>query len=358
MTTQLVAAFPPGDFLAEELDARGWSQADFADIIGRPVQLVSAIVSGKKEITRETASQIGAAFGTSAEYWLNLQDSYELWLARQDSQVSATLDDVRLRAQMNEVAPVAALRKRGFLTEGPTSSQAAQLLALLGIESFDQAPAFDAAARRHNTDEPVTASQRAWLACARQVAGGATADRYDVDGLRTLAATLTRRVVKAEDFAGLPRMLARVGVRLVHVEAFPGTKISGVSFLLDGDLTKPCIALSGRGKRFDKVLFTLLHEIAHVVRGDLSPGVILVDEDEDGWNDVERETNALAASWCLPQALTPPSTIRRTWLEDEARRQGVNPLVIVGRLQHEGILDWKTELVRRAPRVDSQLATW
>lgn len=68
-----------GECLADELDARGWSQADFAEVLGRPVQFISEIISGKKEITRETAAQIAAALGTSAEFWLNLQGSCLPW---------------------------------------------------------------------------------------------------------------------------------------------------------------------------------------------------------------------------------------------------------------------------------------
>ncbi len=69
-------ALPPGDFIREELDARGWTQRDLAEIIGRPVQAVSAIVNAKKEITPQTAVALGAALGTSAAFWLNLQTAY------------------------------------------------------------------------------------------------------------------------------------------------------------------------------------------------------------------------------------------------------------------------------------------
>lgn len=68
--------FPAGEILADELDARGWTQADFAEVLGCPAWFVSEIISGKKEITRESAAQIGSALGTSAEFWINLQDSY------------------------------------------------------------------------------------------------------------------------------------------------------------------------------------------------------------------------------------------------------------------------------------------
>lgn len=85
--------FPPGDFLREELEARGWTQADLATIIGRPLQSVNLIITGKKVITPRTATELAAAFGTSPELWLNLQAAYSL--SRQDADVAA----IRSRAQ-------------------------------------------------------------------------------------------------------------------------------------------------------------------------------------------------------------------------------------------------------------------
>src|SRR4051794_37892054 len=74
-------AFPPGEFLREELEARGWTQRDLAEILGRPAQVVSAIATGKKEITPRTALELAAAFGTSAESRLGLEAQYRLWRA-------------------------------------------------------------------------------------------------------------------------------------------------------------------------------------------------------------------------------------------------------------------------------------
>lgn len=78
MDITLAEVFPAGEHLADELEARGWTQVEFAEILGRPTQFVSEIIQGKKEITRDSAAQIGAALGTSAEFWLNLQNSYSL----------------------------------------------------------------------------------------------------------------------------------------------------------------------------------------------------------------------------------------------------------------------------------------
>ena len=58
----------PGRILRRELEARGWKQQDLARIVGRPPQVINQIVQGKKQITPETAIELGQAFGTSAEF--------------------------------------------------------------------------------------------------------------------------------------------------------------------------------------------------------------------------------------------------------------------------------------------------
>ena len=70
--------FPPGDFIREEIEARGWTQGDLAKILDRPLQTVNTIINGKKAVTPETAVELAAAFGTSPEFWLNLEAAYAL----------------------------------------------------------------------------------------------------------------------------------------------------------------------------------------------------------------------------------------------------------------------------------------
>lgn len=68
--------FPPGEFLREELEYRGWTEAGLSEILGRSQRLVGEMVSGKRGISPEIAKGLAAALGTSAEFWLNLQASY------------------------------------------------------------------------------------------------------------------------------------------------------------------------------------------------------------------------------------------------------------------------------------------
>jgi HTH-type transcriptional regulator / antitoxin HigA len=355
MNTAPAEAFPVGEHLLEELEARGWTQAEFAEILGRPAQFVSEIVSGKKEITRESAAQISAALGSSPEYWLRYQDQYHLWRQAQDENTRRQLDDVRLRARLNELAPLAVLRKRGVITATTIQGQADQLCRLLEIEDIHDQPRLPMAARRSNIGEQVSPTQLTWLACVRRQAEQQHVSRYSVDRLRTLAEQLSREVRAPSAFASLPALFANAGVRLVHVEAFPSSKIDGASFDMDGT---PVIGLSGRGHRLDKVLFTLLHEVAHIVLNHIADEVIL-DEDNPRGRDREQRANELATNWALPDPLPAiPERIGQAWLTKTANALGVHPIVIVGRLQNSGVLSWRSALTKDAPTVTRYLKDW
>jgi addiction module HigA family antidote len=76
-------AIHPGEQLAEELKALGMSAAEFARQLKVPTNRVTAILNGRRAITGDTALRLGHFFGTSPEFWLNLQSLYELRLAEQ-----------------------------------------------------------------------------------------------------------------------------------------------------------------------------------------------------------------------------------------------------------------------------------
>ena len=74
-------AIHPGEHLAEELDALSMSAAELARQLKVPTNRVTEILNGQRAITGDTALRLAHFFGTSAEFWLNLQSLYELRLA-------------------------------------------------------------------------------------------------------------------------------------------------------------------------------------------------------------------------------------------------------------------------------------
>ncbi|MCY4324390.1 MAG: HigA family addiction module antitoxin [Gammaproteobacteria bacterium] len=68
----------PGETLREDIEALGMSAAELARRIEVPVNRITQILNGQRAVTGDTALRLGRFFGTSGEFWLNLQKLYEL----------------------------------------------------------------------------------------------------------------------------------------------------------------------------------------------------------------------------------------------------------------------------------------
>jgi addiction module HigA family antidote len=96
-----MAPIHPGEHLAEELAAMSLSAAAFSRQIAVPTNRITQILNGRRSITGDTALCLAHFFGTSAEFWLNLQSLYEIRLAQQKSgraiQALPTMKSLRLQ---------------------------------------------------------------------------------------------------------------------------------------------------------------------------------------------------------------------------------------------------------------------
>ena len=96
-------AIHPGEHLAEQLEELGMSAAELARQIKVPTNRVTQVLNGQRAITGDTALRLGHFFGTSAEFWLNLQKLYELRIAERETGKAAkalpALTDHRKRSR-------------------------------------------------------------------------------------------------------------------------------------------------------------------------------------------------------------------------------------------------------------------
>ena len=92
----------PGEHLAEQLTELGMSAAELGRQLKVPTNRITGILNGQRAVTGDSALRLAHFFGTSAEFWLNLQKLYELRIAEQ--QVGAAIRSLprlaeRLKAQ-------------------------------------------------------------------------------------------------------------------------------------------------------------------------------------------------------------------------------------------------------------------
>jgi HTH-type transcriptional regulator/antitoxin HigA len=325
-------AFPPGEYLRDELNARSWTETEFAEILGRPVQTISEILNGRKQITPETALAVGEALGTTAELWINLQTYFNLYKARSDTPPTT---EVTRRSRLRSCVPVNELRNRGWLpdTKDPDILEAA-IKELLHISDLDEEPPFTIAARRSNPRVSFTPQQTAWLARFRNIAAYRRVKSFNASAVTILAADLSHRIETPLDLGKLEKWFADTGVILVNLLPLKASKLDGASMILDTG--NPAIGLTTRGDRMDSYVFTLLHEVAHIQLGHLSSFQVRADEnimDESGLESAEVEANRQASEWILPNTIDFPARTSMETINLIARSYGIHPCFVIGRLQ-------------------------
>ncbi len=96
-----LSAIHPGERLAEELRALDMSAAELTRRIGVPTNRVTQILNGTRSITGDTALRLGHFFGTSAQFWLNLQSLYDLRIAEKKAGKS-----IKALPKLNRHVPV------------------------------------------------------------------------------------------------------------------------------------------------------------------------------------------------------------------------------------------------------------
>ena len=329
-------AFPPGIYLRDELDARGWTQTEFAEIIGRPTRVVNEIISAKRSITPDTANELSAALGTSAKVWLNLEASYQLAKAKPAS------DDISIRAMLREKFPVREMMKRGWIkSNNDVSLLQREIFDFFNISSIEEAIQFPHAARR-NYETPLSAKQNAWLFRVKKLAEAIPAKPYSSAALQATIPVLKELLVAPEEARRVPKLLSDSGVRFVIVEPFPGSKIDGVCFWVDGNKS-PVIGMTLRFDRNDNFWFVLRHEIEHVLKGHGKLGMMFDEDIQNGERDISDEeqiANEAASDFCTPAEELSKFIARvKPYFSEKkivrfSRRIGRHPGIVVGQLQN------------------------
>lgn len=342
------------ELLQVELEVRGWVQADLARVLNWPVQTISELRQGKRRIDASMAVDLEVLTDKKAEEWLMAQANDDLAQARRKISETTRSQQIEARARVESQVPVRELMRRGIITSKDPKVQAQEVADLLGPD-----PTFGASAKRSKNAMPFTRAQTAWIALAKRAGAAQDIGPYDETAFADLAASLPRLTTTPDSFKDLPELFAQVGVALVHVKPFPGGRIDGVSMGIKG---QPLIAVSGRGKRLDKVLFALLHECAHVVNRHWMEVPRVHEGDVEqvvGDDKIEDAVSSIASSWIFPGGVeVPAGPVNKKAISDLAEEHNVAPAVVVGHLQHEEVIEWSSTLSRGLPNVEEALSAW
>jgi len=351
--TQMIPAeaFPVTDFLKEEMEARGWSQADLAQIVGKSPRDIHALVNGKVALKPEMATLLGDAFGTGPEYWMNLETSYRAWLTSR-----ATRETVSRRGQLYELAPVREMLRRGWIRAaddiGVLEKQVTDFFGVPNVESLRELQ-LPFAARMSADYKAPTTSHKAWMARAKNLARAVTVSRVFSDAaFNDCLARLRLLLNDPEESRHVPRVLADHGIRFLVIEHLPQTRLDGGCIWLDK--ASPVIAMSMRFERLDWFWFTLMHEMGHVKNRDGQGGdgvvdIALVGQDataKEDKSEAERAADLFSVDFLVGSAELENfiNRVRPLYSRERirlfAKRLDVHPAFVVGQLQHRKEIEW------------------
>ncbi|MBI1920953.1 MAG: HigA family addiction module antidote protein [Geobacter sp.] len=337
---QPARAIAPGRILTRELEARGWTQKDLARIMGRPAQAINEIVKGIKQITPETALELAEAFGTSAEFWTNLEAQYRLALARKGKDIK----EIARKSRLYSLAPVSELLKRGWISAGESFEELEQaVFAFMGAASAEEIGKLAVSFRHARQLGPELTAQIAWVRRVEQIAAGRRVASFNATKLEKTLPKILACAANVEDVVNIPKLLADAGVHFVVVSHLDKTYLDGAKLMCGNN---PVVALTLRYDRIDSFWFTLLHELAHIILKHQGSYLDNLYE-PDHVDGEEKAANRLAGEWLLdPKAFkafvkeTRPY-FSRSAITRFATSQGRHPGIVLGRLHHDKIVDYK-----------------
>jgi HTH-type transcriptional regulator / antitoxin HigA len=331
---------PPGDTLSEVLEERSMTQAELSRRTGLSTKHINQIVAGEATISPETALKLERVTRVPARFWTQLEAVHQ-------EQRSRRLESETLQADVDWLRelPVKQLVDRGWIEQkADRVDQLREVLTFFGVASraaWETVWNVPTAYRKSRAFESDLHALATWLRIGELQAANIVRRPFNARAFRSALGDI-RGLTRIEDpqvwLPALQQTCAEHGVAVVIEKEISGARINGAVRWLAPD--QVLIELSLRHGWADIFWFTFFHEAGHVVQHERKR-LTFVDGKGAKQGELEEEADAFASRMLIPhefdEALgTLGSSADK--VRDFADRLGLGPGIVVGRLQHEGLL--------------------
>ncbi len=342
-TSELKAAkkFGPGYFIHEQMELREWTQGDLAEVMGFTVKHLNKILQDKQPITLYMARILGEVFNTAAQYWINIDTGYRLWLTQEKTEEEIEAD---IKGLIYERMPVKDMLAKGWLKPFKSAEELqVQVLGFWGWEKLDfsflDEHYLPCLTRKSEAYNQFNASYAiTWYQKALNVAENFPHLPYKKQKLEKLYDSLHTYTVTEKGINQFIKDLAEIGVIFFVLPHLQKTYLDGAAFYSGKN---PVIIYTGRYNRIDNFWFTVAHEIAHVLNHLDEKTPFVLDNLKNGdINAMETEANKLAAEKLkhteIIKYLQPYlGYLSTSKVEECADVYKVHPAIIIGKLAFE-----------------------
>ena len=327
-------AFHPGYYIEEIVEEMGITQEDFAKRLGTTPKNLSLLIRGKQSLSVDMAMKLSKLLGTSMQYWLNLQNAYDIVLARMRSD-----EELEHEKEVLKLLGYGYFKNNFKLPDLPRmlDEQVAQVRSLLHVASLTVLENRDMAVSfRSSTgelDRKAIAAANAMVQIATIEATAVETPQFDKNKFNEAVEFALTQTTNHEGFYPLIRSkFLDAGVMFVVLPNLPGSKTNGATKKIGKSVM---MMVNDRRLNSDTFWFTLLHEVGHVVNGDFG----ISFESETG--DIEKAADAYAENKLIPPSAY-DSFLRQSqgYYTEASIRAFANsidrdPGIVLGRLEND-----------------------
>ncbi len=322
----------PGDLIKHLLTERGWTQDDLAAIMSRSRQSVNGLISGKVELTPETAKALSRAFDNNFDTWWMLEGKYR------ESLLENPIPTDAKRLSILKLAPIKHMQDRGWISSDKTLDELEpELKDYYETDDLEKDFEVPMSFKRTVKQADLNRPELAWAFRVKHLASMLPAGKYQDINMAPMLLELRGLAAKSKAVHKIPDLLKSYGVRFVIVEPLPRAKIDGAAFWLDED--SPVVSLSARFDNIGSFWFALLHECIHIKYRDR----FSLDTNLDAFHSTDEHeirANDEASELLIPRLKL--EAFMNRWrpyysaarINNFATQIGIHPGIIVGQLQH------------------------
>ena len=348
---------PPGDTILDLIEEREWTQAELAERLGYSTKHVSQLINGKVPLSEDAAVRLQTVLGASVGFWLKREALYRERVATLEASARHEAMVPWLeKIPVKELMSIGALPKRRIDKQSKPSI-VGELLAFFGVATPEQWQShyarMELSFRRNRLEQSDIGAISAWLRLGERLAEKMDGPKYSSEKLLEILPQIRAlTTLTPEEFAPrIKKLFHEAGVVFVVVPSLPRACVSGVARWLNPN--RPLIQVSDYGKSNDRFWFSVFHEVAHILLHSKEKKTVFL-ENPDSVEPAaieEREADEWASNFLISnqnfselQKLKTKSAVCAF-----AEKLQIHPGLIVGRLQHEKIIEktWMNELKMR-----------
>ena len=328
-------ATPPGATIKEQLGDRKLSQKEFAARMNLSEKHISKLINGEVQLTPDVAVRLEMVLGVPAKFWNNLEAIYREKLVKVQNENAMDADET-LAKQL----PYNEMSKLGWVPETRDSKEKVvnlrKYFEVVELQLLENNQITRIACRRLAITEKSDLAFMAWAQEAKIEARDIETAPISIKALVSAIPEI-RKMTLSKPATFCPKLksvLSDCGIALVFLPHLKGSFLQGASFI---DGKKIVVGLTARGKDADKFWFSLFHEIAHIVLGHIGQPDGTSEEDE-------KNADIWSSDTLIPSELfnefTGDESISQVEVCSFAKKIGIAPGIVVGRLQNEGCIEY------------------